>query len=41
MFFCRPLTVVLLLFAVAAFVVPHLPKLAAWRKKRQAFAEDD
>jgi putative tricarboxylic transport membrane protein len=36
-FFSRPLTVVLLLFAVAAFVVPHLPAL----KKRLAFGEDD
>jgi len=36
-FFSRPLTVVLLLVAVAAFVVPHLPAL----KKRLAFGEDD
>ena len=36
-FFSRPLTVILLLFAVAAFVVPHLPAL----KKRLAFGEDD
>jgi putative tricarboxylic transport membrane protein len=37
----RPLTVVLLVIAIAALVVPHLPKLAAWRKERQAFAEED
>jgi putative tricarboxylic transport membrane protein len=36
-FFSRPLTIVLLLIAVAAFVVPHLPAL----KKRLAFGEDD
>ena len=36
-FFSRPLTVVLLLIAVAAFIVPHLPAL----KKRLAFGEDD
>jgi putative tricarboxylic transport membrane protein len=36
-FFSRPLTVVLLLLAVAAFVIPHLPAL----KKRLAFGEDD
>ncbi|MDA0170047.1 tripartite tricarboxylate transporter permease [Solirubrobacter taibaiensis] len=36
-FFSRPLTVILLLFAVAAFVIPHLPAL----KKRLAFGEDD
>jgi putative tricarboxylic transport membrane protein len=37
----RPLTVVLLVIAIAALVVPHLPRLAAWRKERQAFAEED
>lgn len=36
-FFSRPLTVILLVIAVAAFVVPHLPAL----KKRLAFGEDD
>jgi putative tricarboxylic transport membrane protein len=36
-FFSRPLTVFLLLFAVAAFVVPHLPAL----RRRIAFGEDD
>ena len=36
-FFSRPLTVGLLIIAVAAFVVPHLPAL----KKRLAFGEDD
>src|SRR5918998_865610 len=36
-FFGRPLTVILLLIAVAAFVVPHLPAL----RKRLAFGEDD
>jgi putative tricarboxylic transport membrane protein len=36
-FFSRPLTVFLLLFAVAAFIVPHLPAL----KRRIAFGEDD
>ena len=35
--FSRPLTVILLLSAVAAFVIPHLPAL----KKRLAFGEDD
>jgi putative tricarboxylic transport membrane protein len=37
----RPLTVVLLVIAIAALVVPHLPRLAAWRKERQGFAEED
>ena len=37
----RPLTIVLLVIAIAALVVPHLPKLAAWRKERQAFSEED
>jgi putative tricarboxylic transport membrane protein len=36
-FFGRPFTVVLLVIAVAAFVVPHLPAL----RKRLAFGEDD
>ncbi len=36
-FFSRPLTIFLLLFAIAAFIVPHLPAL----KKRLAFGEDD
>ncbi|MBE2314432.1 tripartite tricarboxylate transporter permease [Solirubrobacter sp. CPCC 204708] len=36
-FFSRPLTVILLILAVAAFVIPHLPAL----KKRLAFGEDD
>lgn len=36
-FFSRPLTVILLIAAVAAFVIPHLPAL----KKRLAFGEDD
>lgn len=36
-FFSRPLTVILLIIAVAAFVIPHLPAL----KKRLAFGEDD
>jgi putative tricarboxylic transport membrane protein len=36
-FFSRPLTVFLLLFAVAAFVVPHLPAL----RRRISFGEDD
>jgi putative tricarboxylic transport membrane protein len=36
-FFSRPLTVGLLIIAVAAFVVPHLPAL----KQRIAFGEDD
>jgi putative tricarboxylic transport membrane protein len=37
----RPLTVVLLIVAIAALVVPHLPKLMAWRRERQAFGEED
>jgi putative tricarboxylic transport membrane protein len=37
----RPLTVVLLIIAIAALVVPHLPKLMAWRRERQAFGEED
>ena len=35
-FFGRPLTVFLLLFAVAAFIVPHLPRF-----RGRAFSEDD
>ena len=37
----RPLTVVLLVFAIAALIVPHLPGLMAWRRERQAFGDED
>jgi putative tricarboxylic transport membrane protein len=40
-FFGRPLTVVLLLIAVAAFVVPNLPALTSWRRKHASGAEED
>jgi putative tricarboxylic transport membrane protein len=37
----RPLTVILLLIALAAFIVPNLPSLADWRRERAAAAEED
>jgi putative tricarboxylic transport membrane protein len=37
----RPLTVILLLIALAAFIVPNLPSLAGWRRERAAAAEED
>jgi putative tricarboxylic transport membrane protein len=39
-FFGRPLTVVLLILAVAAFVLPHLPGLMRWRRDVAADSED-
>jgi putative tricarboxylic transport membrane protein len=36
----RPLTVILLLIALAAFVVPNLPALTGWRSRHAADAED-
>ncbi len=37
----RPLTVILLLIALAAFIVPNLPSLTGWRRERAAAAEED
>ncbi len=37
----RPLTVILLLIALAAFIVPNLPSLAGRRRERAAAAEED
>ena len=37
----RPLTVVLLLLALAAFIVPNLPALTGWRRERAAAADED
>jgi len=37
----RPLTVILLLLAIAAFIVPNLPALSGWRRERAAAADED
>jgi putative tricarboxylic transport membrane protein len=37
----RPLTVILLIVAVAAFIVPNLPALSGWRRERAAAAGED
>jgi putative tricarboxylic transport membrane protein len=37
----RPLTVILLLLALAAFIVPNLPALSGWRRERAAAADED
>jgi hypothetical protein len=37
----RPLTVVLLLIALAAFIVPNLPALTGWRREHAGMAEED
>ena len=39
-FFGRPLTVILLLLAVAAFVLPNLPALTGWRREHAGSEED-
>jgi putative tricarboxylic transport membrane protein len=36
----RPLTVILLLIAIAAFVVPNLPALTGWRREHAGAEED-
>jgi putative tricarboxylic transport membrane protein len=37
----RPLTVVLLVIAVAAFVLPNLPALTGWRREHASGSEED
>jgi putative tricarboxylic transport membrane protein len=37
----RPLTIVLLLIGLAAFIVPNLPGLTAWRRERAAASGED
>ncbi len=37
----RPLTVALLLIALAAFIVPNLPALTGWRRRHAGTAEED
>jgi hypothetical protein len=36
----RPLTVILLIIALAAFVLPNLPALTGWRGRHASDAED-
>jgi putative tricarboxylic transport membrane protein len=40
-FFGRPLTVILLLLAIAAFVLPNLPALTGWRREHATGSEED
>jgi putative tricarboxylic transport membrane protein len=37
----RPLTVILLVLAIAAFILPNLPQLAGWRRERADAAAED
>jgi putative tricarboxylic transport membrane protein len=37
----RPLTVVLLVIALAAFVLPNLPALTGWRREHATGSEED
>jgi hypothetical protein len=37
----RPLTVVLLVIALAAFVLPNLPGLTGWRREHASGSEED
>jgi putative tricarboxylic transport membrane protein len=37
----RPLTVILLLLAIAAFILPSLPALSGWRRERAGAAAED
>jgi putative tricarboxylic transport membrane protein len=37
----RPLTVVLLLLALAAFILPNLPSLTGWRREHASGSEED
>jgi putative tricarboxylic transport membrane protein len=37
----RPLTVILLLLALAAFILPNLPALSGWRRERAGAAAED
>jgi putative tricarboxylic transport membrane protein len=37
----RPLTVILLLLAIAAFILPNLPAMAGWRRERADAAAED
>lgn len=40
-FFNRPLTIVLFLLALAAFVLPNLPALTGWRREHATGSEED
>jgi putative tricarboxylic transport membrane protein len=37
----RPLTVILLVLAIAAFILPNLPALSGWRRERADAAAED
>ena len=37
----RPLTVVLLLIALAAFIVPNMPALTGWRREHAGASDED
>jgi hypothetical protein len=37
----RPLTVILLVLAIAAFILPNLPALSGWRAERAAAGSED